>query len=63
MCSDILELLRNEEMRVKMAQAGWQRVQKLTWENQSRELANTYNRWLKAWDFKTGKFIEKELRA
>jgi glycosyltransferase involved in cell wall biosynthesis len=63
MKENILDLLRDDALRNRVAEAGWKRVQKLTWENQCRRLAETYSRWLEAWDFEKGRFREGALQS
>jgi glycosyltransferase involved in cell wall biosynthesis len=49
MRKNIRHLLRDDSVRIRIAKAGWQRVQKMTWENQSRQLVQIYSQWLDAW--------------
>jgi glycosyltransferase involved in cell wall biosynthesis len=48
----ILVLLQDEEHRLKIAQAGWQRVQTLGWNANIRRLEAVYTRWVS--EFKQG---------
>ena len=56
MVRNILALLSDDALRVKISRAGWERVQQLSWENQGRQLAETYAHWLDAWDASAGRF-------
>ncbi len=56
MVKNILALLSDDALRIKIARAGWERIQRLSWENQGRQLAETYARWLDAWDAPAGRF-------
>ncbi|MBI3652544.1 MAG: glycosyltransferase family 4 protein [Acidobacteria bacterium] len=42
-------LLRDEERRLHLARAGWQRVQQLSWQTNVQKLEATYARWLSAY--------------
>jgi glycosyltransferase involved in cell wall biosynthesis len=54
MRENILVLLRNDSLRIAMAEMGRRRVHGLTWESQGRKLAQTYLRWLSQWDARLG---------
>ncbi len=41
----ILQLLRNEDLRARIARAGWERVRALDWETNVRQLESVYLRW------------------
>lgn len=56
MVENILTLLTNDAFRGKIARAGWERIQRLSWQNQCQKLAETYTRWLAAWDAQAGCF-------
>ena len=49
MRASVERLLDDEALRVRIARAGWQRVQRLRWEHSVRKLEETYLRWLDEW--------------
>ena len=56
MRDNILRLLRDDAVRISMAEAGWRRVQELAWDRQCRRLAEVYSAWLARWDQERGCF-------
>lgn len=54
MKENILRLLRDDAVRVPMAESGWRRVQALSWDAQGRRLADLYAGWLARWDQERG---------
>jgi Glycosyltransferase len=48
----VWQLLRDEELRARVARCGWQRVQTLNWEANIKRLEGTYTRWVS--EFKQG---------
>lgn len=47
MTSSILKLLNNEDLRRRIALAGWKRVQELSWATNVKKLEDIYLRWLR----------------
>jgi glycosyltransferase involved in cell wall biosynthesis len=46
----ILDLLKYDDRRVRLARAGWGRVQNMRWDRQTDRLADVYRGWLERWD-------------
>lgn len=42
----VTELLTNPDLRERIARAGWERVQRMQWDNAVSQLEQVYNRWL-----------------
>jgi glycosyltransferase involved in cell wall biosynthesis len=49
MKSGVLRLLSDEQERVSIARAGWERVRTLRWDSNIRKLEATYERWVAEW--------------
>jgi glycosyltransferase involved in cell wall biosynthesis len=49
MKSSVLRLLSDEQERLSIARAGWERVRTLTWDSNIRKLEATYARWCSEW--------------
>lgn len=49
MKSGVLRLLSDEQERLRIARAGWERVQRLRWDAQIKRLEATYERWCSEW--------------
>jgi glycosyltransferase involved in cell wall biosynthesis len=42
-------ILKDEELRLRIARAGWERVRGLQWESKIKRLEAVYSRWLSEW--------------
>ena len=49
MKSSVLRLLSNEQERLSIARAGWERVRTLRWDSNIRKLEATYEAWCSEW--------------
>ncbi len=49
MKSSVLRLLSDEDLRLSIARAGWERVRSLRWESNIRKLEATYEGWHSEW--------------
>jgi glycosyltransferase involved in cell wall biosynthesis len=49
MKNSVLRLLSDEQERLSIARAGWERVRTLRWESNIRKLEATYERWHSEW--------------
>ncbi|MTJ53682.1 glycosyltransferase family 4 protein [Anabaena sp. UHCC 0253] len=43
----IKKLLEDDDLRIKIAQQGWQKVRSLTWKSSIKKLSETYEEWVK----------------
>jgi glycosyltransferase involved in cell wall biosynthesis len=49
MKSSVLRLLSDEQQRLSIARAGWERVRTLSWNSNIKKLEATYERWVAEW--------------
>jgi glycosyltransferase involved in cell wall biosynthesis len=57
MKSSVLRLLSNEEERLSIARAGWERVRTLKWDSNIRKLEATYERWCDEWQARRDRVV------